>query len=64
MNIIDEILYLSKRYRDTYNQSPTVLLMNMDTYNKLCDELNKDEVTNIHGLTIEITNSVIIDIQY
>jgi hypothetical protein len=64
MSIVDEILYLTKRYRDDYRQSPTVILINNATYNLLLDELKVDELSVLHGMNIEITNDVILDIQY
>lgn len=64
MSIVNEILYLTNKYRQSYNQAPTVLLINNDKYRTLCEELNKENLDNIYGMLITITKDVDLDIQY
>lgn len=64
MNILDRILYLQRQYYDQCYQAATVVQIGLNLYHQLLDELEKTELTDLHGMRIDIISENTIKIEY
>lgn len=54
-SIIDEILFQERIYKDKYrSNTPTLLIMSPESYERLCAELDVESIDVYHGMDIEI----------